>query len=83
MLEQAAALGERAYERDQWFIPDKSGAEVYGTVATAKSLCGCGLLEYRVYLPAVGKYSEIIEYRITDDGRAALHTCHTIAVSSR
>jgi len=80
MLEEAARLNREVY--GEWFIPAKHEmALVYDTKATAKALCAKGMLEWRVFLPAIAKYYEIIEYRITEDGRAALHSCYSITVS--
>ena len=52
-----------------WFYPSRYElAEVYTTTPTCKALCRKGLLEYRVGLPAIGKYPEALEFRITEDG---------------
>lgn len=56
-----------------WFTPNRLGATVHGTNATAKALCGKGLLKYEVALPAVGKYPEVLHYRITEQGLALMN----------
>lgn len=69
MLNQAEMVARRRDTDGGWFIPAKhETADVYGTVATCKALCGRGLLEYRVVQQAVGRYRAILEYRITDAG---------------
>jgi hypothetical protein len=76
MLIEAVSLLDESNEREQWFIPCKSGEApiVWGTKATAKALCGKGLLEYHVAFEAVNHLPAIIEYRATEAGRWLVST---------
>lgn len=61
ILESAALVSE-------WFTPYPpryETAAVIGRVSTCKALCGKGLLEYRVYMEAVNRLPEILQFRIT------------------